>query len=208
MQIRSDSFTPYAFLDERLAFGKHDPEQHIALAGNRNPHLAWSGAPEGTRSFALLCFDPDVPTAPTFVNKPDQALPLDFPRADFFHWVVADLPPTVTEIPEGSHSDGITARGKPLGPTPSGGVTGKNDYTGWFAGDPDMAGDYGGYDGPCPPFNDERVHGYRFAVYALDLPSLNLPPGFTGHDLRAAMEGHVLASARIVGLYKINPSAR
>ena len=57
---------------------------------------------------------------------------------------------------------------------------GVNNYTDWFAGDEQMAGDYGGYDGPCPPWNDELLHHYRFTLYALDVPSLGLPGAFGG----------------------------
>lgn len=207
MQLRSDSFHPYATLHERLAFAAHDPQSHVRLTGNRNPHLAWSGAPEGTRSYVLLCYDPDVPSEGSKVNQEGMTVPLDLPRVDFFHWVVVDLPASVTSIAEGSHADGVTPRGKAPGPTPSGGLQGLNDYTGWFAGDPDMGGDYAGYDGPCPPWNDERVHGYRFTIYALDVPTLGLKGRFTGKDVRNAMRPHVLGSAQVIGLYAINPDA-
>ena len=207
MHVRSDSFKPYATLPGPLVFAVHDAETHVSLSDNRNPHLAWSGVPEGTRSFALLCCDPDVPTVGDDVNQEGKTVPLDLPRADFFHWVLCDLPADLREIAEGSHSSGVTAKGKPPGPTPSGGLSGINDYTNWFAGDPDMAGDYGDYDGPCPPWNDERVHGYTFSVYALDVASLGLSGSFTGADVRKAMEGHVLASGSITGLYAINPDA-
>ena len=207
MNLRSDSFYPYAYLDARLAFGKHDPETHFAFAGNRNPHLAWSDVPEGTASFALICYDPDVPSVGDDVNQEGHTVALDLPRVDFFHWVVANLPPTLTQIAEGSHSSGITPKGKPLGPTPDGGQHGVNDYTSWFEGDPEMGGLYAGYDGPAPPWNDERVHGYRFTVCALDA-TLDLPEQFTGHDLIAAMGPHVLDRAELIALYAINPDAK
>ncbi len=207
MFLMSRSFTPYAVLSPELAFGTHDPVTKVRLAGNRNPHLAWTGAPVGTCSFALLCVDPDVPSRGDDVNQEGREVPIDLPRVDFFHWVVADLPATVREIDEGTHSAGVTPRGKAPGPTPDGGVTGINDYTSWFAGHPDMGGIYAGYDGPGPPWNDARVHGYRFQVFALDVPTLGLSGPFTGHDLRRAMAGHVLASCELVGLYAINPKA-
>jgi Raf kinase inhibitor-like YbhB/YbcL family protein len=72
----------------------------------------------------------------------------------------------------------------------------------------DMAGQYGGYDGPCPPWNDERAHRYTFKVYALDVPSLNLSGAFTGPEAEAAMQGHVLAEGEAVGLYTLNPDLR
>jgi len=207
MFLTSQSFKPYAVLSPEFAFGQHDPETRFAFAGNRNPHLAWSGVPDGTQSFALLCYDPDVPSRGDDVNQEGKTVPIELPRVDFFHWVVADLPASLRELAAGSHSDGVTPKGKAHGATPSGGVTGLNDYTGWFAGHEAMGGNYAGYDGPAPPWNDARVHGYRFVVYALDVPSLGLTGPFTGHDLRRAMAGHVLAEAELVALYAINPDA-
>jgi len=208
MQLRSDSFNPYAQLSPRLCFAEYDPGEHVRLSKNRNPHLAWSGAPKETKSFALLCWDPDVPSEGSRVNREGMTVPLDLKRVDFFHWVVCDLPPNLKSINEGSHADKVVPRGKGPGATPSGGVHGINDYTGWFATDVDMKGDYYGYDGPCPPWNDERVHGYRFAVYALDVPSLGLSGRFTGHDVREKMKGHVLDSAMMLGVYAIFPGAK
>lgn len=160
--------------------------------------------PEGTRAFALLCYDLDVPTVADDVNQEGRTVPLDLPRFKFYHWVVANLPADLRAIPEGSHSDGVTPRGKPVGPTPHGGLQGTTHYTNWFEGHPDMGGTYAGYDGPAPPWNDSRIHGYHFVVYALD-SEVALPRVFTGADLEAAIAGHVLDQAQIVGLYAINP---
>lgn len=203
MHVVSTSFLPNEPLDPRLAFGAPDPDSHVRLSDNRNPHLAWSDVPEGTQSFAILCVDPDVPSEGSRVNKEGMTVPVDLPRADFFHWVLVDLPATVREIAEGAHSEGIVARGKGPGPSPDGGIVGINDYTSWFAGDGDMEGDWYGYDGPCPPWNDERMHAYAFEVYALGVPTLGLSGRFNGQEARDAMKGHVLASARIVGLYSL-----
>jgi hypothetical protein len=82
---------------------------------------------------------------------------------------------------------------------------GLNDYTCWFAGDPAMAGDYYGYDGPCPPWNDLRIHHYIFRLYALDVPFLDLGPRFTGAQARAALQGHILDEAQLVGAYSLHP---
>ena len=71
-----------------------------------------------------------------------------------------------------------------------------------------MAGDYHGYDGPCPPWNDERVHHYRFTLYALDLESCPVVSGFGAAEVLNAIERHVLEEASIVGSYAINPAAR
>jgi Raf kinase inhibitor-like YbhB/YbcL family protein len=81
-----------------------------------------------------------------------------------------------------------------------------NDYTGWFSGDPNMAGIYGGYDGPCPPWNDSIVHHYFFEVFALDVETLNLKGNFNGQDALQAMKGHILASASHMGTYSMNMS--
>jgi Raf kinase inhibitor-like YbhB/YbcL family protein len=208
VHLRSDSFRPYAFMDSRLAFGRFDPETHFAFADNRNPHLQWSGAPPATRSFALVCVDNDVPTVGTDVNQEGRTVPIDLPRAPFYHWVLVDLPAGLSEIGEGTHASGVTARGKPGGASPSGGVHGLNDYTSWFDGHPEMSGQYFGYDGPAPPWNDERVHGYRFRLFALDVSTLGLSGPFTGEAAIEALTPHILAEAEIIGLYAINPDAR
>ena len=89
--------------------------------------------------------------------------------------------------------------------SPKVGVRGVNDYTKWFASDPEMKGDYGGYDGPCPPWNDSILHHYHFIVYALDVPSLALSGRFTGADAEKAMAGHVLARGEVMGTYTLSP---
>ena len=176
------------------------------FAPNRNPPLAWSEVPEGTRSFALLCIDPDVPTVPDTVGRQDCTVPRDQPRADFVHWAIADIPATVQEIAAGSCSEGFTVKGKTTPVGPAGSRQGLNDFTGWFAGNPDMAGQYLGYDGPYPPFNDERVHRYFFRLFALDVAQLDLPTPFTAADVHRAMHGHVLAEAALHGTYTLNPA--
>jgi hypothetical protein len=207
MKLRSDSFGDGDFIPTRYALGERSAEGKIDLAENKNPHLAWSDIPAGTKSIAILCIDLDAPTKPDDVNKEDRLVPSDLPRADFAHWVLVDLAPN-SSIEEGAFSDGATAHGKDGPDGPQGTRRGINDFTGWFAGDPDMVGDYYGYDGPCPPFNDSIVHRYRFTVYALDIDSVPVEGRFTSQDLIAAIEGHVLAEASIVGKYKINPDAQ
>jgi Raf kinase inhibitor-like YbhB/YbcL family protein len=121
--------------------------------------------------------------------------PSDLPRVDFIHWVMVDLPPTLREVTEGQFSAGFTTRGKAGPATLLGARHGLNDYTGWFAGNADMSGNYFGYDGPFPPFNDSILHHYVFTVYALDLADLQVEGNFTGADVHAAMTGHVLDEA-------------
>jgi hypothetical protein len=81
---------------------------------------------------------------------------------------------------------------------------GINDYTGWFASDKDMQGDYFGYDGPCPPWNDSIVHHYVFTLYALNVRECPVEGRFSGPDLLAAMEGRILDSAALTGKYSLN----
>ncbi|CAM5201662.1 YbhB/YbcL family Raf kinase inhibitor-like protein [Oligella ureolytica] len=82
---------------------------------------------------------------------------------------------------------------------------GVNNFTEWFASDPDMKGDYFGYDGPCPPFNDSLIHHYHFTLYALDIELLPLEGNFKCADVVKAMADHVLAEATITGTYTLNP---
>ena len=116
-----------------------------------------------------------------------------------------DLGLTGTKIACGEFSNGVTPRGKAGPQAAHGARQGINDYTGWFAGDGAMAGDYYGYDGPCPPWNDEIPHRYVFTLFALDVPQLAVPDRFTGEDARRAMDGHVLARASVTGRYTLNP---
>lgn len=203
MQLHSNSFKDGQAIPAEFAFGKQaDP---FALSDNRSPHLAWTNAPSVTRSFVLTCIDTDVPSRGDDVNQAGRTVPADLPRVEFTHWLMANIPPEYVELAAAACSDGITPRGKrdPLGPP--GSVQGVNDYTGWFAGDQDMSGEYLGYDGPCPPWNDSLLHHYHFKVYALDVASLPLVQGFSLAELRAAMAGHVLAEAELLGTYTLNP---
>jgi Raf kinase inhibitor-like YbhB/YbcL family protein len=206
MQIRSDSFKDGEFIPSEYALGKTSAEGKIDFADNKSPHLAWSDLPEGTKSLAILCIDRDAPTKPDDVNQEGRMVPSSLPRADFSHWVLVDVRPDTT-LEEAAFSDGVTAKGKQGPDGPMGTRQGINDYTGWFAGDADMAGDYYGYDGPCPPFNDSIVHHYDFTAYALDVERVDVDGRFTAADVLAAIDGHVLAQANIRGKYKINQRA-
>ncbi|QKK01596.1 MAG: YbhB/YbcL family Raf kinase inhibitor-like protein [Pseudomonadota bacterium] len=208
MKLESSDLTDGAPIPPRFAFGKPDPAAHMALSDNLSPHLKWSGAPAETRTFALLCNDPDVPGQADNVNQEGKSLPADMPRVDFCHWVMADIPSGITELATGECSKGVTPRGKKHPPGPEGARQGLNNYTEFMAGDPDMAGSYYGYDGPCPPWNDERLHHYVFTVYALDTDRLDLPEPFTATDLHQAMSGHILDQASLTGTYTLNPAVR
>jgi Raf kinase inhibitor-like YbhB/YbcL family protein len=206
MQLMSSSFGHGQRIPLEYAFGVPDPIDHLRLGANRNPHLRWSGAPSTTRSLVLVCVDTDVPTRGDDVNQAGRVVPASLPRTDFYHWLMVDIPPTVHEIAAGACSDGIVARGKRTPAGPAGARQGLNDYTSWFAGDADMGGDYLGYDGPCPPWNDELLHHYHFVLYATDLERCPVDGPFTPAALRAAIAGHVLAEARLTGTYSLNPA--
>lgn len=203
MQIRSHSFPPRGPIPAEFAMGAPD-----GFGGNRNPHLAWDGAPEGTRSFALLCIDPDAPTDPSLAGKEGVEIPVEHPRGDFVHWAMADIPAEVREIAAGSCSDGVARGGKRQPPGPAGARQGLNDYTGWFTGDEAMEGEYFGYDGPCPPWNDSIPHHYHFRLYATDLERCPVDGPFTGKDVERAIEGHVIAETEVTGIYTLNPRLR
>jgi hypothetical protein len=203
MQLTSPSFSDGASIPPAYCLGKFDPETHVTFAANRNPALNWTGAPEGTRSLAITVVDPDAPSVADDANKEDREIPADMPRTDFTHWAMVDVAPATRSIAEAEYSDGVTPRGKSgLEANPREGV---NDYTGWFAGDPEMEGTYRGYDGPCPPWNDTIPHRYVFTVYALDVDRLDLDDGFSAGDLVTAAQGHILDSASISGVYTLNP---
>src|SRR5690349_6388663 len=208
MELVTTAFAPNDFIPAEYAFCAPDATSHVKLSGNRNPDFSWRDLPSGTRSLVLICHDPDVPSRGDDVNKEGRTVPASLPRVEFFHWTLVDLPADTPPIARGEFSRGVTARGKPGPAAPRGARQGINDYSGWFAGDKDMAGEYHGYDGPCPPWNDERVHHYVFTLYALDVARLVLDDKFTGPDARKAMAGHVLAQATLTGIYTLNPKVK
>ncbi len=208
MKLWSDSWTNGDRIPERYAAGKPDGQGGVTFSDNLNPHLAWSDLPAGAQSMVLICHDFDVPSRGDDVNQPDREVPADLERVDFFHWVLIDLPPRPTVITEGEFSRGFTPRGKPGPQTLHGARQGLNDYTGWFAGNPEMAGSYFGYDGPFPPFNDSLVHHYAFTLYAVPLPRLPLEGSFTGAQVREVLAGKALAEATFSGTYTLNARLR
>lgn len=208
MKLTSQSFHDGGAIPGRCAFAVMDATTRVRLSDNRNPELSWQGAPAGTRSFVVLCIDPDAPTVGTDVNQPGRTVSKSLKRAEFMHWALVDVPAGTTSIAEGACSQGVTARGKRDPKGPPGSRQGLNDYTGWFKGDAAMDGQYLGYDGPCPPWNDELPHHYRFEVHALDVARCPVEGAFSVADVRKAMAGHVLASGAITGLYTLNPAVK
>jgi Raf kinase inhibitor-like YbhB/YbcL family protein len=143
-------------LTSSFSEGEEIPKQHTKDDRNTSPPLAWTDAPPGTKSFAIIVSDPDAP---------DPAAP----KRTWVHWVVTDLPPEVAGLDEG---------------TTGGGVVGHNDWkeTAWG--------------GPQPPIGRHR---YFFKLYALDTVLGLAAP--TKAEALAAMEGHVLAEAELMGTF-------
>lgn len=207
MKLNSKAIANQQPISSIYAMGKVDEKTHATFSDNLNPDLSWSELPDGTKSLVLICHDPDVPSKPDDVNQEGREVPADLPRIDFFHWVLVDIPPQLATIDEGSFSARVTPKGKPLSEGPYDTRQGINDYTGWFAGDEEMGGDYYGYDGPFPPWNDSVIHHYHFTLYALDVERCPVEGRFTGQDVIRAIEGHVLDKACLIGTYSLNPSA-
>jgi Raf kinase inhibitor-like YbhB/YbcL family protein len=132
--------------------------------GNITPALSWSGAPQGTKSFALSVYDPDAPTG-----------------SGYWHWVVFNIPPDVTNLAKNA--------GDPAGPAaPKGAVQSRTDF-----GVP-------GYGGPCPPEGD-APHHYHFTIFAVDTPKLEADENTTAATVGFMLHFHTLAKAELVGVY-------
>jgi Raf kinase inhibitor-like YbhB/YbcL family protein len=139
------------------------PARYTCDGANVSPPLEWAGIPSNTHSFVLILDDPDAPDPMA-------------PTQTWVHWVLVNLPPTVSQLPE-------ALRG---GDLPLGTIEGTNDWK------------QVGYGGPCPPIGKHR---YFHKLYALDcvLEGLRAP---TKAQVEAAMKGHVLAAAELVGTYQ------
>jgi Raf kinase inhibitor-like YbhB/YbcL family protein len=213
MRLWSDSFRDGGLLPATCAFAALDGSRRVRPSANCNPHLAWDEVPAGTESLALFCFDVDAPRDMRCANQVASRLTLDIARRDFFHWSMIDLPTGRGALGAGQYASGITPRGKPASGLPQPAINGNmgavrqglNDCGEWFAHDTAMAGDYYGYDGPNPPWNDDRIHHYIFRLYALDLAQLPVGPSFTGAEARAAIHGHILDEAQLIAAYSLNP---
>jgi Raf kinase inhibitor-like YbhB/YbcL family protein len=163
---------PYSLLPEVPSFtvgsndvrdGERMPNAHVSDGGSLSPHLEWSGAPAGTRSYVVTCFDPDAPTP-----------------SGFWHWVVVDIPASVTEL--------ATGAGVPDG-LPSGAFHVRNDYS-------DAV-----YAGAAPPPGD-RPHRYFFVVHAVDTERLGVDDSVTPAVVSFNLAFHTLARAIITPVYQ------
>ncbi len=188
--VRVEPVSAAGFLPLSAAFCM--PPAYGAHPQDENPGVSWSAGPKGTESYVLMMSDPDVPRQLALINKPGVTIPANAPRFRIYHWILADIPAGVTTIKPGEDSDGFVPGGKPAAPSPVG-RRGANDYSYVFANDPAMKGVYEGYDGPCPPLNDGRIHDYTFLVAALDVAQLPLTAPFFAPAVLDAMRGHVIA---------------
>ncbi|MAH85190.1 MAG: hypothetical protein CBB68_13160 [Rhodospirillaceae bacterium TMED8] len=206
IHVSSNAFSDGEPIPERFAFCTPCAQQGSKMSTNISPQMSWSEGPSDTQSFAFLCVDVDVPTIFADANQEGKALSANMPRQDFYHSLLIDIPSTLHSLAEGAESKGLIKGGKPPGRV-SHGVRGLNDFTMFMASNPDMVGDYGGYDGPCPPWNDELLHHYEFRIYALDVKSLGLAESgqFRGPDVMEAIEGHIVGMGKITGTYTQNP---
>jgi len=135
------------------------PKRYTCDGDDVSPDLSWSGVPEGTRTLALICDDPDAP------------------MGTWVHWVLFDIPPDVTSLPEAVPPQKILSNGARHG---------KNDFRKF------------GYGGPCPPGG---THRYYFKLYALN-SAINLEVGIAKSKLLEAMKGHILAEGQLMGKYR------
>jgi Raf kinase inhibitor-like YbhB/YbcL family protein len=151
------SLTSPAFAD-----GAAIPSKFTCDAGTTNPspELAWKDAPAGTKSFVLVLHDPDVPMP-----------------GGFTHWVLFDVPPATTGLPEAFQPGSV-------------GISGNSGFR------------RAGYAGPCPPTG---VHHYHFMLSALDVPTIGLAAGATKADVDKAVAGHVIGTTELVGTYQRTP---
>lgn len=162
LSLAAGARKPVDFRLSSAAFQNNQPiPRSFSCDGeNTSPALRWEGTPNGTKSLALLVRDPDAPSG------------------EFTHWMVYDLPPTITEIPSGSY----TAAQFPLG-----GLEGQNDFGNL------------GYGGPCPP--PGAPHHYIFTLFALNQPTLGLPAGAQRGQLDQALQGKIVAKAELTGVF-------
>ncbi|MFH8618353.1 YbhB/YbcL family Raf kinase inhibitor-like protein [Streptomyces sp. NPDC017979] len=156
----------FTVVSDDLAPGAVLKADQVHAAGNVSPHLRWEGFPAGAKSFAVTCFDPDAPTG-----------------SGFWHWVLFDIPASVTELPAGAGSGSFPG-------LPAGAVHVRNDYG---------SRDFGG---AAPPAGD-GPHRYVFTVYAVDSeklgPDADVSPAVVGFNLRF----HTLGRAQLVGEYEV-----
>ena len=138
--------------------GEMIPKKYTCDGSNISPPIRWDSVPPQAKSLALIADDPDAP------------------MGTWVHWVIFNIPPSLSGLPESI---------PPKDSLPNGSLQGKNDFRN------------SGYGGPCPPGG---THRYFFKLYALDI-TLQLKPGCTKADLLKAMQGHIVAEGQLMGRY-------
>jgi Raf kinase inhibitor-like YbhB/YbcL family protein len=160
----------FTLVSDDLEPGKTMPQTYVfdswgQSGQNLSPHLRWSGFPAETQSFAVTCHDPDAPTG-----------------SGFWHWVLFDIPASVTELPRGAASGNLAG-------LPSGAIHARNDF-GTKA-----------YGGAAPPPGGGE-HRYFFVVHALGVPSLGLDSDASPAAASFNCNANVLARGTLVVVYE------
>ena len=140
------------------------------------------------RWFVLICIGRDAPTRTDDVSKSVLRVSASLKRTECVPWLMVEILPKCREL--GGGGGGVIARGKRAPIDPPGSQHRINDYTDWFASDPAMAGQNGGYDGLCPPWNDELVQHSHLRIHALDVATFGLAARFAFADVRVTIRGH------------------
>ena len=190
------------YIDPDFAFCIKAEKQHVKEGHDKSVGITWSKGPEETKSYAIIMVDPDVPAVFDDAGKEGKTLPVTLQRRNFYHWILLDIPADKTSIPAYADSQAVAKKGKSEINTPYG-MRGVNDYAPYFASDPERKGIYAGYDGPCPPWNDELVHSYHFKVFALDVKTLGLKGQIDGKTAMAVIGPHVIAEGEAIGKYSL-----
>jgi Raf kinase inhibitor-like YbhB/YbcL family protein len=160
--------TPIEVTSATLKANEAMSREYTADGHNVSPPLAWGNLPDGTASIAVICEDPDAGNPPPFV-----------------HWVIYNIPPTATGLPENVPFE----PNAPMPSTIAGAIQGVSGFRRPI------------YRGPAPP--PGKPHHYHFIVYALD--QSGLPPGLTRAELLEAIKDHVLGKGELVAIYGRKP---
>ncbi len=205
LTVKAQGIAADGLLAPEYAFCIPADKGHVQNGPNKNIGLSWSKGPAGTKSYAIIGVDTEVPTVFDDAGKEGKTIPASMPRQNFYHWVLVNIPASTTSIAAGADSSSASKNGKAERQM-SYGLRGINDYTRYMAQSPEHKGIYAGYDGPCPPWNDERMHKYHFKVFALDVEKLPVSKDFGGEEASQLVAKHSLASGEVVGNYTLNPS--
>jgi len=206
LKVTVSSIKPGGMIPEKFSFCQPAATGHVAPGKDISPRVTWTKGPKGTQSYAITLTDTDSPkTDRDKMNKEGMTVPKTAERQTFYHWVMVDIPGNLSALKEGAASKERVVHGKQPMSSPDG-KQGLNMFTVVFAANDALKGKYYGYDGPCPPWNDENVHHMHFTVYALSVKTLGLPADFDGAAAIEAMKGKVLAEGKLDTIYTTNPA--